>query len=108
MIPKTRQEAIAAGERFYFTGRTCINGHEAQRWAANGECRECLHERQFGQPDSNAVGARIRSRLYSGPYDPLAYDPVAAYMRASERQEVRRLLRAQEGSGWVSRGPLAE
>ncbi len=37
-----RKEAIAAGAKFYFTGKPCIRGHIAKRYVtANGKCSEC-------------------------------------------------------------------
>lgn len=41
MKPKTRAEAAAAGEKYYFTGRPCKNGHNAPRYTKNGICKEC-------------------------------------------------------------------
>lgn len=39
----TRAVAIAAGRRFYFTGKPCKNGHVAMR-RIHGECIECHRE----------------------------------------------------------------
>jgi hypothetical protein len=40
-----RVAARAAGERRYFTGRTCSYGHIAERVVANRECVECAKEK---------------------------------------------------------------
>lgn len=40
-IPSSRAEAKAAGEKRYFTGKECPNGHTAPRKTGNSECIEC-------------------------------------------------------------------
>ena len=40
---KTRQEAVARGELYFFTGKCCKRGHLAKRYVGNGGCYECLH-----------------------------------------------------------------
>jgi 5-methylcytosine-specific restriction endonuclease McrA len=50
----TRKEANSEGLAHYFTGKPCIRGHLAIRFAINGTCREC-----------NLV--RILKRLESSP-----------------------------------------
>ena len=40
-LPKTAKEARARGERFYFTGKPCKNGHIAKRAAIDWTCWEC-------------------------------------------------------------------
>jgi 5-methylcytosine-specific restriction endonuclease McrA len=37
-----KSEAKAKGEKFYFTGVPCKNGHIAPRFTSNGGCSECL------------------------------------------------------------------
>lgn len=37
----TKEEAIAAGEQFYFTGKECRYGHISKRYASSGNCVEC-------------------------------------------------------------------
>lgn len=37
----TRREAAAAGLTRYYTGRACLNGHEAQRFTSTGACVKC-------------------------------------------------------------------
>lgn len=39
-----RSHAKAAGDRLYFTGKVCRNGHLAARYTATGVCRGCLRE----------------------------------------------------------------
>ena len=37
----SRKEAIAAGLKFYFTGKLCPSGHTSKRRVADHSCREC-------------------------------------------------------------------
>jgi len=39
-----RFKALEAGERFYSTGKPCVNGHIGLRYASGG-CKACLRER---------------------------------------------------------------
>ena len=46
-LPKTEAEAIRKGERYFFTGQPCKNGHVSQRvlnkkGSEFGECRPVL------------------------------------------------------------------
>lgn len=41
-----RAAAIAAGDRFYTTGRPCKAGHVAQRYTSSGECVVCESARR--------------------------------------------------------------
>ena len=43
MENKTRQEAVARGELYFFTGKCCKRGHIAKRYVGNGGCYECMH-----------------------------------------------------------------
>ncbi len=64
--PKTRKEAIAAGEKFYFTGEPCVRGHVALR-KTKGSCLDCVkedwavdNERRKGKPKTEAAVAAGR------------------------------------------------
>lgn len=37
----SREEAIARGLAWYFTGKSCKHGHVVKRNACNGSCRAC-------------------------------------------------------------------
>ena len=43
-LPRTRAEALALGEKYYFTGEPCKYGHVTYRKAA-GDCYRCYKER---------------------------------------------------------------
>jgi hypothetical protein len=42
-LPGNRDEAIASGASYYFTGQPCRKGHIAPRYTRSGACNECLH-----------------------------------------------------------------
>lgn len=48
----TRSEALDRGLMFYHTGKLCLNGHIAPRYASGGECHECLRARVARQRKS--------------------------------------------------------
>lgn len=50
-LPRTRQEAIDQGIKFYFTGELCKNNHVSHRRARDGGCMECrrLHSNEYYQ-----------------------------------------------------------
>lgn len=37
----SRAEAMACGDRYYFTGKPCVRGHTLKRSVASGRCIEC-------------------------------------------------------------------
>lgn len=41
----TRKEAIERGEKFYFTGKPCKNGHISNRYTKHMTCIQCLKDR---------------------------------------------------------------
>ena len=42
----TPKDAIAIGQKWYFTGNPCPNGHVAKRSVTNRECRSCVEDRK--------------------------------------------------------------
>jgi hypothetical protein len=42
----TRAQALAAGQRTYFTGKPCKNGHISTRYTATSLCHGCANMRQ--------------------------------------------------------------
>ena len=69
--PGTRQEALAANRKYYFTGTQCRNGHIAIRRTENYRCVECsrrltrnYREKHPGRAKESAKkGAKLRKRL---------------------------------------------
>jgi len=42
--PNNRKQAKILGEKFYYTGKLCINGHDSKRKTVNGCCYVCALE----------------------------------------------------------------
>lgn len=57
-----REQALADGQKHYFSGDPCIRGHRAVRWASTGACLECHRERQKIQHGITARG-RIKRAM---------------------------------------------
>jgi hypothetical protein len=43
-MKKTPIEALKHGEKYYFTGKPCVNGHISKRTTLGGKCVECREE----------------------------------------------------------------
>jgi hypothetical protein len=54
----TRNQAVAAGEKFYYTGFKCQRGHLSPRYVSGGVCVACrksiLAARRIAQPPPRA------------------------------------------------------
>lgn len=57
-LPRTHQEALQLGEKRYFTGRPCKNGHIAYRVTANKNCAKCNREGVNKWRENNREKAR--------------------------------------------------
>ena len=46
---KTRKQAAADGDKMYYTGTPCQNGHDSMRYTSTGACFDCNreHARQY-------------------------------------------------------------
>ena len=56
---KTAKEAKANNAKRYFTGKPCVNGHIAERYACNRECVECDHVRKANKKIANTTVVRV-------------------------------------------------
>ncbi len=45
----TRQDAIAAKEKWYKTGKSCLYGHFSKRLTKDGSCYECRMAYQISE-----------------------------------------------------------
>jgi hypothetical protein len=63
----TRSEAIVLGQRWYFTGACCPQGHVAKRSVSNSECRACVNARRRQKRVTDPSGLRARDRARQGP-----------------------------------------
>lgn len=60
-LPKTRREAMAKGERFYFNGNLCKHNHLSPR-RTDSKCRQCATERDNARYKKVSEGKRKRIR----------------------------------------------
>jgi len=44
-MPKTRNDAIAVGSTYYYTGKRCMHGHLAPRFTSSRACKQCAYKR---------------------------------------------------------------
>lgn len=58
----SRVEAMAAGQKWYFTGEVCPRGHIAKRSVSNWECRACVDARKAAKRAADPEPARARDR----------------------------------------------
>lgn len=56
--------ARQSGQRFYFTGVACKNGHISKRYSSKGTCVECVKEQAKAWKESNKskVSAKVMKR----------------------------------------------
>lgn len=61
-ICKERQQAIEKGEKYYFTGKPCKNGHISKRSVSYNKCLECdkLLARKYKQKNKDIINKRNR------------------------------------------------
>jgi 5-methylcytosine-specific restriction endonuclease McrA len=64
-----RETAKAAGERFYFTGKPCKNGHLSKRYTGTGVCAKCattntLRVQAKKREHPNRTAARGRGEIH--------------------------------------------
>ena len=43
-LPKTREQAIQQQQKYYYTGKPCVNGHTSHRYTSSHVCCECSKE----------------------------------------------------------------
>ncbi|TDN60789.1 hypothetical protein [Scandinavium goeteborgense] len=41
----TQREALELGLARFYTGKTCIHGHDSERYTLSGECVQCNNDR---------------------------------------------------------------
>jgi hypothetical protein len=67
-LPASREEAIEAGEIFYYTGLPCKNGHLAKRYTTSGQCIECARAIFRAKAERiRAARARRQHECNAGP-----------------------------------------
>lgn len=73
---KTRGQAADDGDRKYYTGRKCINGHDSPRYVSSGICCKCNVDN--AQKYAKGISARQVAKLQSHFTYPLHPDDFAA------------------------------
>lgn len=94
MSPRgARHAALEAGEKRYFTGNACPQGHVAERHVANGKCCECTAEWKASNGEKCRATDRRRSARNAGARrlkDREAYRTNPEKFRAKAREYARR------------------
>lgn len=87
---KTRKQAATAGEKKYYTGRPCINGHDGPRYTATGICCKCNSEgvKRYNKNMRKSVGDH-RAGAFSYPLHPDDHAAALAYCQALDLQRGR-------------------
>ena len=112
MHPQERKIARIAGQVRYSTGRPCVNGHVAERYAESGLCSECVvasrrawrernrererasnAARKAANPEQNRKHARDYGRRYPE--------------RIRERCSARRAIARGATPKWINRKEIA-
>lgn len=65
-LPTTGIAARAKGSHKYFTGKACLRGHVAPRYAHNGQCTSCANEATNSQRRTRE--GKLASRTYYEKY----------------------------------------
>lgn len=61
----SRRDAVLAGEKYYFTGKPCKNGHITKRYVENWTCYACILARvKLGTvPEERKNRLRLNARI---------------------------------------------
>lgn len=94
----TKPEAIAAGEKFYFTGKACKRGHFSERWTYNSACVECNRTLNEKWREDNPIRLLQNQRQYAE----VNREKRQAYMK-SYRQENKEKLKAWSKQNYLAR-----
>lgn len=60
----SRKEALARGEKQYYTGQPCIHGHDAPRYTSTARCTECARLASRAQYQAHSTKLREQSRRW--------------------------------------------
>lgn len=62
MLPTNRKDALANGEKYYFNGKTCPQGHTSKRYSHNSVCYDCVMESNKNWYNKNKTDIEWRKR----------------------------------------------
>lgn len=60
-LPRTRDEAVVSGGRFYFTGVACNFGHIVERYASSRNCTVCVRQRTHSKYLADPIADKQRT-----------------------------------------------
>lgn len=60
----SRKSALQAGKRYYYTGYSCVNGHDAPRYTNGHGCTECLLGRAKARQAADPEKFRVYAKRY--------------------------------------------
>lgn len=86
-LPRSRQEAIACGSQFFFTGVPCKKGHIGKRYTKGGDCQPCAVERATDWQKTNPGRHAISVKKWEEK-NPGVRDMIEARYRANHREEL--------------------
>ena len=64
-LPKSISAARKAGEKLYYTGRPCKNGHDSPRMAISGNCVECQREYRRARYAKNPERTKQEAKMWA-------------------------------------------
>lgn len=89
--------AAAAGQKHYFTGKVCRNGHIGPRYVSNWRCVQCVVERVVAWQHANPEKKREKQKRYEAKLSPERKLADSRHDHQTERQ--RREVRLTEIAG---------
>ena len=92
----SRKEAMAQGLKYYFTGKPCRHGHIDRRRAPEGNCVQCIADRDRRKYERTADVVRRKRR------ERYADDP-KRFLEINERSRQKHLARRLERQREISR-----
>lgn len=64
MEKKSREEARADGDKYFYTGVPCVHGHDTFRWVSNKCCVDCVAEQSASWKARHPEVVQSWSRKY--------------------------------------------
>lgn len=83
---KNRQEALAVGEKWYFTGKACKHGHTSRRQVSNKSCEVCAKIR-FSDWESRNLAIRAEKKRIARAINPNKFAEISKKSRDNHKGE---------------------
>lgn len=78
LLPNSRTQAVNIGSRFFFTNKSCINGHLEKRYSYNGACVKCCRIKNASWVENNKESIYLNKKEW--------YENNKEYCREYQRQ----------------------